>query len=134
MIKESHKRSMTRSAIWRVWGVLFLALVTYLYTGDWIKTTLVTVIHHASFLLIYYLHERFWLWLSWLRNSKWRSWARVFTYEIILGNVVLGLITYLITGEPKTMTAITLTYILNKVWMYVAYDILWGKIKWQTVK
>ena len=70
--------------------------------------------------------------MPWLRNSKWRSWARVFTYEIILGNVVLGAITYIVTGEVKTMTAITLTYILNKVWMYVVYDKMWSRIKWQT--
>ena len=132
MIKETHKRSWTRSVIWRIWGIIFLALITYLYTGDWIQTTLVTVIHHATFVVVYYLHERLWLWLKWLRDSKWRSVARVFTYEIILGNVILGVITYLITGEVKTMTAITLTYILNKVWMYVVYDKIWSKIKWQT--
>lgn len=129
---ETHKRSLTRSIVWRIIGVIFLALVTYLYTGDWITTTLVTVLHHGVFIFVYYGHERFWLRVGWLRNSKWKPIARVFTYEIILGNLILGIITLCLTGSLQTMTAITLTYICNKYWMYYLYDYAWGRIKWHT--
>jgi len=130
--KESHKRSVTRSVIWRIFGVLFLAFVTYMYTGNWITTTLVTVLHHGTFIFVYYIHERFWLKIGWLRNSGWKPIVRVATYEIILGNLVLGIITFSLTGSLHTMTAITLTYICNKYWIYYAYDYIWSKIKWQT--
>ena len=127
---ESRKRSLTRSTVWRIVGVIFLAFVTYMYTGNWITTTLVTVLHHGVFIFVYYGHERFWLKIGWLRNSRWKPVARVATYEIVLGNVILGIITLAITGSLHTMTAITLTYIGNKYWMFYVYDYLWGRVRW----
>lgn len=128
---ETRKRSLTRSVVWRIIGIVFLALVTYLYTGDLITTTLVTVLHHGTFIVVYYLHERFWLKIRWLKDSRWKPIARVITYEVILGNVILGIITLCLTGSIQTMTAITLTYICNKYWMYYVYDYVWGRIRWQ---
>jgi len=131
--KESRRRSLTRSVIWRVLGVAVLAIVTYAYTGDWVTTSLVTVAHHVIAVLGYYVHERLWLWISWLKGSRRKSFARVFTYEVIFGNLVLGAVSYVFTGSLQQMTLITLTYIGNKYWMYYAYDYVWSKIKWQTV-
>ena len=54
-----------------------------------------------------------------------RALAKMFTYETILGNIILGLITYLVTGDVKQMTAITLTYIGTKHIMYVLWDKAW---------
>lgn len=132
--KEGHARSVTRSVVWRAFGVLFLAFVTYMYTQNWITTGLVTVVHHTSFILIYYLHERFWLKTDWLKQSRWKPFMRVVTYEVILGNLVLGVISYAFTGHLQTMTLITLTYISNKYWMFYAYDWIWSRTKWQTKK
>ena len=130
--KEGHVRSLVRSIIWRVLGILFLALVTYLYTRNWITTTLITVCHHGVFIFVYYLHERFWLRTNWLRNSWFKPFMRVITYEVILGNLILAAISYAFTGQLQTMTAITLTYITNKYWMYYTYDYLWSRVEWQT--
>ena len=128
-MKEMKKRSALKSFIWRIVGVIVLAAVTYGYTGNWITTGLVTVIHHTVFLLVYYLHERVWLKVK-LENMMWRSLAKMFTYETLCGNVILGSITYLITGNWKQMTAITLTYIGIKHVIYVWNEFIWKKIKW----
>ena len=128
--KETRRRSFLRSAIWRVVGVALLASITYTVTENWITTSLVTVLHHGIFLVVYYLHERFWLKVGW--DSKWKPYARVATYEIILGNLILGIITLALTGDLQKMSQITFIYISNKYWMFYAYDWLWGKIKWQT--
>lgn len=130
--KEQHLRSITKSVVWRILGVAVLALITYIYTHDLFITALITVIHHATFILVYYLHERFWLRVKWLRNSKWKPIVRVITYEVILGNVILGIISLAFTGSLQQMGLITLTYIGNKYWIYYAYDFLWGKVKWKT--
>lgn len=129
-VKEKHRRSMTKSVIWRVVGIAFLALVTYAVTGNWFITTLVTVIHHSAFVVIYYLHERFWLWLKYFRESKWRPILRVLLYEIVLGNLVLGSVTWILTGGVKQVTLVTMIYIGNKVWMYIVYDKLWERAHW----
>jgi len=126
---EIKKRSALKSLIWRIVGIIILALVTYIYTGNLITTGLVTVIHHIVFLVVFYLHERIWLRIK-LDDMLWRSIAKMFTYETLCGNIILGIITYSITGCWKQMTAITLTYIGIKHVIYVWNEFIWRKIKW----
>ena len=128
-MKELKKRSALKSFIWRIFGVIVLAAVTYGWTGNWITTGLVTVIHHTVFLLVYYLHERVWLKVK-LDDMMWRSIAKMFTYETLCGNIILGTITYMVTGSWKQMTAVTLTYIGIKHILYVWNEFIWKKIKW----
>ena len=128
---ETRIRSGWKSVIWRLVGVIILATITYAYTGNWIQTGLVTVIHHLVFLLVFYLHERIWLKVDYLWNSLWaKSLCKMFTYETLCGNIILGLITYLVTGDAKQMTAITLTYIGIKHLVYIWNEFIWDKIKW----
>lgn len=131
--KETHLRSVTRSVLWRIMGILLLALITYIVTHNWIVTSLITVLHHVIFIGVYYLHERFWLKVKWLRTSKWKPLVRIATYELILGNLVLAILCLIFTGSLQKMATITFIYIGNKLWIYYAWDYLWSKIKWQTV-
>jgi len=130
--EENHKRSLTRSIVWRALGIGILALITYIYTHNWITTTLITTVHHGVFVFVYYAHERFWLKVEWLRNSKWKPFIRVVTYEVVFGNLILGIISYTFTGSLQQMTSITLIYICNKYWIFYVYDYVWSRIKWQT--
>ena len=123
-MKDQRKKSALKSIIWRIMGVLVLAAVTYAYTRNWI-----TVLHHGTFLIVFYLHERFWFWIAPNWESKWKWILKAVTYETLLGNVILGFITYCITGNVKQMTVITLTYIGIKHVMYVLNEIFWGKRK-----
>lgn len=128
---DSHLRSATKSVIWRITGVIILAAVTYFYTRSWITTSLVTFIHHLVFLFVFYFHERIWLKFKKPTGLK-RKIAKMFTYETLCGNLILGAITYLITGSWKAMTAITLTYIGIKHIIYIFNEFVWEKVKWKT--
>ena len=125
---EKRIRSASKSLIWRLTSVLILAVVTYAYTRCWITTSLVTVMHHGAFLVIFYFHERLWLKVD--MSLKLKSVLKMLTYETLLGNVVLGAITYLVTGDAKTMTVVTLTYIGIKHVMYVANEFVWDRVRW----
>ena len=127
-MNEIKKRSALKSLIWRIVGILILAIITYAYTGNLITTGLVTIIHHTTFLIVFYYHER--LWLRSKMAMPWRPVAKMFTYETLCGNIILGTITYLITGSWKQMTAITLTYIGIKHIIYIWNEFVWNKIKW----
>ena len=127
---ETHGRSVTKSIIWRVLGVLILGAVTFAYTNQWVQTTAITFLHHGIFLFVFYAHERMWLKFSWPENLTWRSIAKMFTYETVCGNIILGLITYFVTGSWKAMTAITLTYIGIKHFIYVINEFGWKRINW----
>lgn len=123
-------RSMVKGIIWRLMGIGFLAGVTYLFTGDWITAGLITVLHHLTFIFVYYFHERVWHRVKKGRLFRFRKWIRPFTYEIVLGNLILGSISLALTGSWTKTTLITFTYIGNKLWMYVVYDKIWDRIKW----
>lgn len=119
----SHKSSALKSFVWRVMGVIVLASVTYFFTRQWITTTCITAVHHAVFLLVFYLHERFWLKLGRPQHP-----IKALTYEIVLGIGIGGLIVLLFTGEWSKITQITITYTAIKLAMYYAYDRFW-KVK-----
>ena len=127
--KDSHVKSFIKSFIWRIVGVLTLAAVTYFYTRNWITTSWVTFLHHGVFLIVFYLHERFWQKVD-IKNMLARSVLKCLTYETILGNFILGIITLAITGDVQQMTKITLTYIGIKHLMYIVNESIWkGKRK-----
>jgi len=119
----SHKSSMFKSIIWRIMGVFVYATIFYFFTRKWQITLGSTLVHHATFLLVFYLHERFWIWLK-----KPTHPIKAFTYEVILGMGLGGLIVYAFTGTWKSVTLITGTYTVVKIIMYLIYDKLWAKL------
>ena len=136
---DSKLKSAIKSIIWRICGILILGIITYAYTRSWFVTTLVTFLHHFIFLFVYYFHERIWFRFNTpdcslkkfycrhnprIKGMNLKLW-KMFTYETICGNIILGAITYLITGSWKAMTAITLTYIGFKHIVYVVNEFVW---------
>lgn len=124
-MKDSHLKSGMKSVVWRIIGVFWLAMITWFFTRNWITVSIVTFIHHGTFLIVFYLHER--AWVNSRIKPKIKYALKAFTYEIILGNVILGLITYFVTGDVKQMTGITLTYIQSKLVLYYVYDWFWSR-------
>jgi len=126
---ETRLRSSAKSILWRVLGVLILATITYAYTREWIQTGLITVIHHGVFLFVFYFHERLWLRIRRIQNLMTRSILKMLIYETLCGNIILGTISYLVAGNWKQMTAITLTYIGIKHVCYIFNEIIWDRVK-----
>lgn len=120
---DSHKKSILKSVIWRILGVFILAAVVYFFTKSWIITGLIAIIHHATFLIVFYLHERFWLG----SKIKFQAIIKAFTYEIILGMGLGGLIVLLVTGRWSAVTQITITYTIIKIITYIIYEKIWTK-------
>jgi len=123
--RETHKRSLIKSIIWRVMGVFVYATIFYLYTKQWQLTLVGTLIHHTTFLIVFYLHERFWI-----KLKKNDHWLKPWTYEVVLGMGLGGLIVLMLTGSWKAVSVITVTYTIVKIIMYFIYDRIWNKVKW----
>lgn len=122
---DSRKKSMMKSLVWRIIGVFWLVGITYTFTRNWVQVSLTTFIHHAIFLVVFYLHER--VWIKSKMRPKLKYAIKAVTYEVVLGNIILGLITYFVTGDVKQMTWITLTYIQSKLVLYFFYDWMWSR-------
>lgn len=122
---DSRKKSMMKSLVWRIIGVFWLVGITYTFTRNWVQVSLTTFIHHAIFLVVFYLHER--VWIKSKMRPKLKYAIKAVTYEVVLGNIILGLITYFVIGDVKQMTWITLTYIQSKLVLYFFYDWMWSR-------
>lgn len=120
---QLNKSSALKSIIWRILGIFVLGAVTYFYTRKWITTTYITFVHHATFLVVFYLHERLWTRIK--LQGKTRNIVKALVYEIILGMGLGGLIVYLFTGSFPTVTQITPTYTAIKLVMYFFFDRWW---------
>lgn len=127
-MEELKRRSVIKSIIWRIVGVILLAAVTYFYTRKLFTTSWITFMHHGVFLFVFFAHERFWLHVD-ITGFK-RKLLKMLTYETILGNFILGIITLAITGDIQKMTQITVTYIAIKHSIYIFNEFIWDKIKW----
>ena len=57
---ESKKRSMVKSIVWRIIGIVLLGGITWIFTRDVETTTIITVLFHSIRLVLYYVHERIW--------------------------------------------------------------------------
>ena len=124
MRTSSHLSSASKSIVWRIMGVIVKAAVAYVFTRNWLVTSLITITHHAVFLVVFYLHER--VWYRYKKDiGKWRNIYKAFTYEIILGMGLGGLIIYLFTQSWSQVTYQTLTYTVIKIIMYYFYDRAW---------
>lgn len=130
-MNELRKRSVLKSFIWRIVGVIILAIVTFFYTRQWVHTTAIVFIHHSIFFIVFYIHERFYQYV--MLTGLTRSIIKAITYETILGNFILGIISLAVTGDVQQMTQITLTYIGIKHLIFVFNEFLWEKIKWGIV-
>ncbi|MBA7594335.1 hypothetical protein ES703_01276 [subsurface metagenome] len=64
-----------------------------------------------------------------IQSLTHRSLLKMFMYETLCGNVILGAISYLVTKSWGQMTAITLTYIGIKHICYVFNEFAWDRIK-----
>ena len=125
---ETLKRSSLKSLIWRIVGVIILASVTYFYTHKWTVTTWITFLHHGIFFFVFILHERFWLHVDF--TGLKRKIMKMVTYETVLGNFILAIISLIITRNVQTMSKITITYISIKHAIYILNEWGWDYIHW----
>lgn len=124
MKTSSHLSSAGKSVVWRIMGVVVKAAVTYVFTRSWLITSLITITHHAVFLVVFYLHER--AWYRYKKDiGKWRNVYKAITYEIILGMGLGGLVIYLFTQDWMQVTYQIITYTVIKIAMYYFYDRVW---------
>jgi uncharacterized membrane protein len=59
-MQESKKRSILKTISYRAILTIVLAVITYLYTGNLVQTSGITIIFSVAATIIYYVHERMW--------------------------------------------------------------------------
>jgi uncharacterized membrane protein len=62
---ESQKRTLLKTCIYRGFTTALLFIITWMYTGNFIETSFITILFNIAATVFYYVHERMWL------KSKW---------------------------------------------------------------
>jgi uncharacterized membrane protein len=57
-VVESKRRSLVKSATWRLTALIVLGSISLLITGDWEQVTAITLLYTAVQVGVYFVHER----------------------------------------------------------------------------
>ena len=83
-VKELHRRSLMKSLLWRVIGVVWTWIGAYIILlfvppsrqSAAFIATLIVVYHHSTRMIMYYAYERIWASVKWGRTSAPRPMSR----------------------------------------------------------
>jgi len=83
-IKELHRRSLVKSLLWRVIGVVWTWIGAYVILlfvppsrqSAALIATLIVVYHHSTRMIMYYGYERLWASIGWGRGAEARPMSR----------------------------------------------------------
>jgi adenylylsulfate kinase len=64
MIDEK-KRSFLKAFVWRTLAAIILGVITYGITEDAVQASYITFLYHGIQIMVYFLHERVWNYISW---------------------------------------------------------------------
>ena len=64
-----------------------------------------------------------------MRDSRIRSWTKSFVWRII-GMLILGVLTFSVTGSAAEASIITLVFHAIRVILYYFHERLWEMIQW----
>jgi len=68
-MRETRKRSMAKSLVWRLICIIVIIIVSFLLTGKWDVAVAIGSIYNVTTMVLYYFHERTWNRVSWGRNN-----------------------------------------------------------------
>jgi uncharacterized membrane protein len=64
-MNESKKRSIVKTISYRAILIVVLAVITYIFTGNLVQTSGITIIFSVIATIAYYAHERLWTKIAW---------------------------------------------------------------------
>ena len=62
---DTKVRSIVKSIVWRITGIILLSIITYAITKDMKAMGIITILFHGIMIIMYYFHERIWEKISW---------------------------------------------------------------------
>lgn len=70
MKNESHKRSILKSCLYRVFGTTVTILIALIFTGSFPASVSIGVVELISKIMLYYFYERVWQRVEWGKNDE----------------------------------------------------------------
>ena len=62
-VYDGRIRPIIKTISWRIIAMIITGAVVYVYTGEIKKSGEISIVAGLILTLVYYLHERFWVWI-----------------------------------------------------------------------
>lgn len=143
-------RSAAKAVSWRTVGTIDTLILSYLlitYLGPYfgLENTQGEAIEAASYIAItevvtkmvlYFLHERFWVWLSWgtsvVNGKRKETYARTTTKTTTwrtIASLDTMLLAWFFTGSIATAISIGSLEVITKLILYFFHERIWSNIQ-----
>lgn len=64
-MKETRKRSVVKSIVWRIICIITSIIVSFFLTGLWDVAIVIGSVYNVVTMVLYYFHERLWNRIRW---------------------------------------------------------------------
>ncbi|MFS8130842.1 MAG: DUF2061 domain-containing protein [Candidatus Dojkabacteria bacterium] len=131
---DKRKRSLLKSVTFRIIVILSDSIVVSLVTGRTDEILPIVIFTNISSTILYYLHERFWNKISWLRNKKSidqeyvsRSLVKSITFRTIVLTSDFIISTLITKSSSEAIGIIIFTNISSTV-IYFIHERVWNNV------
>ena len=132
-ISESHLRSLLKGISWRLVGTIDTMMVSYFFTGNLKISGKIGATEIITKIILYYFHERIWIYFLKNRDEHIFSFAKAVTWRII-GTLDTMLLAWFYTGSPMTGLKIGFGEIFTKILLFYFHERLWHRLPLGTIR
>ena len=141
IVKETHSRTMTKTLLYRILTTISIMAIAYFVFNDLAIAGGMGLMGFLVGTIVYYLHDRAWLFLKWNRDEDGkdgatRSTVKTITYRVLI-MIAVALTVKIVTGgqasNEQVASFVIIQMITNLILFFVLERIFnvieWGKIK-----
>jgi hypothetical protein len=135
IVTETYTRTAAKAAVYRVLSLTATVLLTLFYGATLTQALSFGIWAFVSGLMIFYVYDRLWLFLSWRRDfqgydEKTRSIVKAVLYRIVVWLVVVASSRVIFTDSNITAMLMASSQFLVNVTIYFCNERVWNKITW----
>jgi uncharacterized membrane protein len=127
-LKVQSKRHILKTITWRFIATSDTILIAWVLTENLSFSLKIGSFEVITKMVLYYLHERFWL-KSMIKNSSKRHLFKTFSWRAI-GTLDTIFLSWIITGNPLAGLKIGSAEVMSKMLLYYGHEKLWYKINY----
>lgn len=139
MIKETHARTIAKAVIYRALAVIAIMLISvYVMGATWIEASQVGAIVIVLGTTIYYIHERAWLFTTWLRfedgkDNHWRSLIKTVIYRSLTMIAAFIVATFVLKATTSGATSFALMQAATNMTLFYIVERIFNMFSWGVV-
>jgi uncharacterized membrane protein len=133
MVRDTKARSLVKGISWRTVGSIDTFIIAYFFFGKVSVALPIALTEVATKIILYFLHERLWNQISYLRDnnplSNIRSLLKGISWRAF-GTIDTIFISWIISGNPLAALKVGTTEVFTKIFLYYLHERIWRLIKW----